>query len=76
MRTKFISNMTTEQAIDMAFSDNGRSKLFPADSKGKEAADTYSESLKSKWHEGIGHITGPFYDDGKRPRTWYEVRYK
>lgn len=66
--------MTLEEAMKHCFNDapfeNEKRKWF----NNKEAAETYSESLKALWADGLGQIYGPFVD--AKNKTWYEVSYK
>jgi hypothetical protein len=52
--------MTLEQAMKHCFRDEPHGKQKRKWFNNREAADTYSESLKHLWNEGLGHIYGAF----------------
>ena len=81
--------MTLESAMEYCFKDKPCKVGSAANNTEKtenrkwfnnnEAADTYSESLKDLWSEGLGLVYGPFVNnkivlDGNN--TWWEVSYK
>lgn len=67
--------MTLEQAMTHCFRDEPcggeKRKWFSS----KEAAEEYSESLKSLWPEGLGQIYGPFISSKVFWERWWEVSY-
>lgn len=66
--------MTLEEAMTFIINDqphNGENRKWFSN---KEAAETYSESLKDLWSEGLGEMYGPFVNP--QNVRWYEVSYK
>lgn len=68
--------MTVQEAMTYCFNDEPHEGVKRKWFSNKEAADTYSESLKDLWSEGLGLVYGPFSGKMRVPETWYEVSYK
>ena len=74
MKQQETKEMSLEDAMTFVINDEpymGESRKWFSD---KDAANTYSESLKDQWSSGTGQVYGPFV--GRTLGKWWEVSYK